>query len=369
MTLIKDLQDGSNIEGIYLVKFKAVFTGKTGKPYLNMVLIDRTGEVAGKVWDSVQELSDLFAQNDFVKIRGRVSSYQSRLQLVVTQLRRLDESEVDIADFLPVSDKNIEDMFSELKMHAAEIGDGHLKQLCLAVLNDAEIAEKLKRAPAAKGMHHVYVGGVLEHSLSVLNLSTAVIDHYHKEGYKEINRSLVVAGAILHDLGKLWELSYERSFDYTDEGRLIGHITIGVEMVVDFIRDIPDFPRRLEMLLKHMLLSHHGLYEYGSPKRPKTLEAMILHYLDDLDSKINSISNQISRDSELEGNWTTYHRLYDRFIYKEHYPETAGEAPTNTSERVEQRRPGRRDDSAAPNKDDGSGNSSQGGSQGQLGFL
>lgn len=369
MTRIKDLQDNSNIEGTYLVKFKAVFTGKTGKPYLNMVLVDQTGEIAAKVWDSVQEISDLFVQNDFVKIRGRVSSYQSRLQLVITQLKRLDESEVNIADFLPVSSKDIEEMYAEIKLHAAEIEDKHLSRLCTAVLNDEEISQKFKRAPAAKGMHHVFVGGVLEHTLSVLNLSSAVIEHYRKEGYAEINRSLIIAGAILHDIGKLWELEYERSFDYTDEGRLIGHITIGTEMVVDFIRDIPDFPPRLEMLLKHMMLSHHGLYEYGSPKRPKTLEAMILHYLDDLDSKINSISSQISKDAEIDGNWTTYHRLYDRFIYKEYYPETVDDTPSNTPEKVEARRPGKRDDSEATDKEGGSSNRSRGGGQGQLGFL
>jgi 3'-5' exoribonuclease len=190
--------------------------------------------------------------------------------------------------------------------------DPDLGRLMNAFFHDEEILAQYRVAPAAKGMHHVYLGGLLEHSLAVAKLVDATVPLY--DG---LNRDLLIAGALLHDIGKVREMTYLRSFDYSDEGKLIGHITIGVEMLHERVTGLPGFPAELAMLLKHMILSHHGQYEYGSPKRPKTLEATILNYLDDLDSKINGIRTHIRKEPDNPSRWTSYHRLYDRYFFKE----------------------------------------------------
>jgi 3'-5' exoribonuclease len=196
-----------------------------------------------------------------------------------------------------------------------------LRRLLESFFGEPEFMARYRLAPAAKGMHHVYLGGLLEHSLAVVSLIDAIVPLY-----ENLDRDLLVAGALLHDVGKVREMTYCRSFDYTDEGKLLGHITIGVEMVHERIIALPGFPPELAMLLKHMLLSHHGQYEYGSPKRPKTVEATILSYLDDLDSKINGIRTHIRKEGEMQGSWTSYHRLYDRYYYLDGREGAAAEA-------------------------------------------
>ena len=222
----------------------------------------------------------------------------------------LFRSSVDLADFVPVSPVPQEQMRAELAGVVASLANPYLKALMESFCGDAVFMAAYCKAPAAKGMHHVYLGGLLEHSLSVVRLVDAVVPLY-----PDLNRDLLVVGALLHDLGKVAELSYERAFEYTDEGRLIGHISIGVEMLTERIATIPGFPRELAMLLKHMLLSHHGQYEYGSPKRPKTIEATILHYLDDMDSKINGIRSHIAKETAQGNRWTSHHRLYNLYFF------------------------------------------------------
>jgi 3'-5' exoribonuclease len=201
-------------------------------------------------------------------------------------------------------------MEGELRLTVASVANPHLRQLLELFLADTEFFAAYRVAPAAKGMHHVYLGGLLEHSLAVVALVNQVVPLY-----PALNRDLLVVGALLHDIGKTREMSYARSFDYTDEGKLIGHITIGLEMITLKVASIPGFPPELAMLVKHLILSHHGQYEYGSPKRPKTLEATVLNYLDDMDAKINGITTHINKDSGAAGNWTAYHRLYDRYFF------------------------------------------------------
>ncbi len=213
-------------------------------------------------------------------------------------------------------------MKQELSSVVASIVNPHLKTIMDSFLADEAFMAAYCKAPAAKGMHHVYIGGLLEHSLSVARLVDAVVPLY-----PDLNRDLLVVGALLHDLGKVAELSYDRAFEYTDEGRLIGHITIGVEMLTERIATIPGFPRELSMLLKHMLLSHHGQYEYGSPKRPKTVEATILHYLDDMDSKINGIRSHIAKDTAQGSRWTSHHRLYNLYFFNAGEMSEGADAP------------------------------------------
>jgi len=309
---VSDIKDRSQVDAVFLVREKITAMAKNGKPYLTLKLMDKTGEVEGKVWDNVDELSAAFAKDDFVAVRSKATVYLGKMQLVITELKKIPDGEVALADFLPEAARDIGEMSDELAALLTTLNDRFLKQLLSSFFDDAAFMSLYSSAPAAKGMHHVYLGGLLEHSLAVARLVDRIAPLY--EG---INRDLLIAGALLHDVGKVREMTYSRSFDYTDEGKLLGHITIGVEMIQEKVAAIDGFPRELAMLLKHMLLSHHGQYEFGSPKRPKTVEATILNYLDDLDSKINGIRSHIGREPENGSRWTSYHRLYDRYFYKE----------------------------------------------------
>jgi 3'-5' exoribonuclease len=308
--LVKDIKDRDHVSEVFLVKEKITAMAKNGKPYLTIRLMDKSGEVDAKVWENADQVAAQFERNDFLAITAKASVYLGKMQLIVSALRRLPEEEVDLADFLPETESDIKEMETRLHALVATLGNDWLRRLLQDFFADPVFMARYRMAPAAKGMHHVYLGGLLEHSLAVAALVDAMVPLY-----PGLDRDLLVAGALLHDVGKVREMTYTRSFDYSDEGKLLGHITIGVEMVHERIMAITGFPPDLGMLLKHMLLSHHGQYEYGSPKRPKTVEATVLSYLDDLDSKINGIRTHIRREGELSGNWTSYHRLYDRYYY------------------------------------------------------
>ena len=307
---IAELKDRDAVDSVFMVKEKTMAMAKNGKPYMNLKFMDKSGEVDGKLWDNVDELDKAFQKGDFVKIRGTASLYMGKMQLVAKEIKRLEEDGVDLADFVPVSPVPLVEMKAELARVVASLTNPYLKGLMDAFCADEPFMAGYCKAPAAKGMHHVYLGGLLEHSLSVVRLVDAMAPLY-----PDLNRDLLVVGALLHDLGKVAELSYDRAFEYTDEGRLIGHISIGVEMLTERAATIPGFPRELLMLLKHMLLSHHGQYEYGSPKRPKTVEATILHYLDDMDSKINGIRSHIAKETAQGNRWTSHHRLYNLYFF------------------------------------------------------
>ncbi len=321
-TFVSSIKDREQVESVFLVKDKIAAMAKNGKPYMNLRLMDRSGDIDAKVWDNVDVLSASFDKDDFISVRGKATVYLGKMQLVIAELARVPESEVELADFLPTTARDIAEMEVELGAVVASIQDQHLRRLMTAFLEDGEFMAGYRSAPAAKGMHHVYIGGLLEHSLSVARLVDAILPLY-----APLNRDLLVAGALLHDLGKVREMAFYRSFDYTDEGKLIGHITIGVEMLHEKIVTIEGFPSDTAMLLKHMILSHHGQYEYGSPKRPKTLEATILNYLDDLDSKINGIRTHIGKEPESLSRWSSYHRLYDRYFFKESSSREEDEPP------------------------------------------
>ena len=306
------VRENDFIEDVFLVKSKNLSVGKTGKPYLVVSLMDRTGDLEGRVWDDAENVSQGFDTDNFVNVGGRVSSYMGKLQLKISNISRAGEEGIDLGDFLPVSKISPDEMMSDLKKIAGKVKDRNIANLLDAFFRDDKLCDAFKRAPAAKGMHHVYIGGLLEHALSLCRLVDTVSAHYGSS----INRDILIAGAIFHDIGKTRELSYLRSFGYTDEGRLIGHITIGAQILDDKIREAGGFPQELGILLKHMILSHHGEYEYGSPKRPKTLEATILSYLDDLDAKVNSIQTLIESEAGNDSNWTGYHRLFERYICK-----------------------------------------------------
>ena len=318
---VKEIKDRAQVDSVFLVKEKITAMAKNGKPYLTLRLMDKSGEVEAKVWDNVDLLSAIFDKDDFIAVRSKASVYLGKMQLVIAELRKVPEEEASLADFLPETARDMSEMEGELAELINSLGDMNLKRLLGAFFDDPSFLAVYRSAPAAKGMHHVYLGGLIEHSLAVAKLVDRIVPLY--EG---LNRDLLIAGALLHDVGKVREMAYIRSFDYTDEGKLLGHITIGVEMVRDKIAGLTDFPRELAMLLQHMLLSHHGQYEFGSPKLPMTLEATILNYLDDLDSKINGIRTHVEKEPENHSRWSTYHRLYDRYFYKGDFPCCESEA-------------------------------------------
>ncbi|HEX9023112.1 MAG TPA: HD domain-containing protein [Geobacteraceae bacterium] len=330
---VNEIKDRAIVDSVFLVKEKITAMAKNGKPYLTLRLMDKSGEVDAKVWDNVDTLGALFDKDDFVMVRSKASIYLGKMQLVIAELKKVAEEEVALADFLPETERDIREMEEELAALIETVADPHLRMLLTAFFDDSEFLAVYRTAPAAKGMHHVYLGGLIEHSLAVARLVDRVVPLY-----PGLNRDLLLAGALLHDAGKVRELAYLRSFDYTDEGKLLGHITIGVEMVREKIAAIKDFPQELAMLVMHMILSHHGQYEFGSPKRPKTLEATVLNYLDDLDSKINGIRTHIGREPENHSRWTAYHRLYDRYFYKGELPDEEDCCPAATAEE-EQKEP------------------------------
>jgi 3'-5' exoribonuclease len=308
---VNELKKGQTVESIFHVREKVLSKTRTGNPYLSIRLGDRTGEVEGRIWESAADFAPLFETDDFIKVRAEVDEFQGTTQLRVLKLRKCQEAEIQLADFLPQTPRDSEKMFSELQSIAAGIHHPFLRRLLLAFLEDEDFVKKFKLAPAAKSVHHVYIGGLLEHTLSVVQLILLIGPRY-----KGINQELLIAGGILHDVGKISELSFARSFDYTDPGRLLGHITLTVEMLDEKIRAIPEFPQELALLLKHILLSHHGEYVFGSPRRPKTLEALVLHHLDDLDAKVNGFLAWIEKEKDTPSRWTSYHKLFDRFILK-----------------------------------------------------
>ena len=308
---VKDIQERDLVSSPFLVRDKIIGMAKNGRPYMTLKLMDCSGEVEGRIWDRVDEISARFAKDDFVQVSGKASVYMGKMQLIVQELDRVEESSIELADFLPVSRRQVGEMVDELSELVEALTDPDLKRLMRAFLADEAFMAGYMRAPAAKAMHHVYLGGLLEHSLAVAALANDI-----SQRYPEINRDLLVVGALLHDVGKVVELRYQRSFEYTDAGKLLGHIMIGVELVEEKLRSLHDFPQELAIHLKHLLLSHHGQYEYGSPKRPKTMEAVILNFIDDLDSKINGVQTHIAREPDSESSWTQYHRLYDRYFFK-----------------------------------------------------
>ena len=315
-TFINELAKGQTVESLFLVKDKTLTKTKAGNPYLSIRLADRTGEAEGRIWDNALDFLPLFEKDDIVKVRGEVDEYQGMLQVRITKLRRCPDHEIRLGDFLPQTAQDIEGMFGEIKQIATRVRQPSLLKLLEDFLNDGEVIEKFKTAPAAKAVHHVFLGGLLEHTLAVAQLVLLIGPRY-----KGVDQDLLLAGAILHDMGKIRELSYQRTFDYTAPGRLLGHITLTVEMIAEKLKAIPEFPENLAILLKHLILSHHGEYEFGSPKRPKTLEALLLHHLDDLDAKMNGFLAWIEKEKDAPSRWTSYHKLFDRFIYK---PEEGG---------------------------------------------
>jgi 3'-5' exoribonuclease len=304
-----DIHDNQLVDSLFLVSSKNQGVTKGGNSYLVLKLLDRSGEIEGRVWERADDLGRGFEKNDFVRVRGHALLYQGKVQIRVQDVLRVDGNNVVAEDFLPKSSFDPELMLEELQTILRGIKNPHLLALAEAFFADQELMNLLKRAPGAKTIHHPFLSGLLEHTLSLLKLILKVV-----ENYKGVDVDLLLIGGFLHDIGKVYEFSYERAVEYTDAGQLLGHLVMEVEMVNAKIAAIPDFPEELAMLVKHMLVSHHGAYEFGSPKLPQTVEAVILHSLDDLDGKIQAIQNL--PEKEPGSKWTVFHRAYGRSFYR-----------------------------------------------------
>ncbi len=313
----------------FAVGGKQVRSKKDGARYFALTLCDRTGQMEARMWET--DGAGEFVTGDVVKLRGQVCRYQEKLQINVERIRKAEAHEFELGDYVPQTERDVDELWAELNRYVESFTDAHLKALLRAFLDDAEIAVALKEAPAAKGMHHAWIGGLLEHVVSLLGICELAARHY------AINRDLLLTGAILHDIGKLHELRWGTSFDYTVEGQLLGHITIGIAMIEKKIDAIPDFPPALRMLVEHMVLSHHGKYEFGSPKLPMIPEAVLLHYLDDMDAKMQTMQSEFARNvaaGRAPGEVTEWARSLERpllntaaFLEKERPAEARQEVP------------------------------------------
>ncbi len=311
----------------FLVLSKEIRQKKTGEPYLSLHLADRTGEIEAKMWDNVAEVIDTFERDHFVKVKGLPQLYNNRSQFVIHRLRRLEDNEVDFADYFPCSERSAEEMFAELQGIIAEIGNAHLRLLLESIFAEEELARLYKIAPAAKSIHHACRSGLLEHVLSLCTLARLTAGHY-----PEVDRDLLITGVILHDIGKIEELTYARSFGYSAEGQLLGHILLGLRLVGSRIDRMPEFPPRLRTLVEHLIASHHGELAFGSPKVPLFAEAILLHHLDNLDSKMNAARNIVRRDSQSTSEFTPWVASLERvLLHKDRYLASATQAPAPVS--------------------------------------
>jgi 3'-5' exoribonuclease len=335
-TWIKDVKEGEKVKSLFLVAKKTTPTSKSGKTYLAVTLHDKTGELEARAFDKLEELVPLFEEQDYVEVEGLIGTFQGKPQLRIETLVKADAATLDAAEFLydapaappappeakkpekSAAPEGDEQAWTELLALADAVTDQHIKALIASFLGDEDFAARLRRAPAAKSVHHAYAGGLLEHTVAVMKLAHRLADQY-----PQIDRDLLVAGAFLHDLGKVRELAGDRNAEYTDEGKLVGHLVMAAQWIHDKARRV-GMPRELEHHVVHLVLAHHGKLEYGSPKVPQTLEALLTHYLDEIDSRINSWLNLMGRESG-HRRWTDTNNIYAQSIWRGALPTVQAE--------------------------------------------
>ena len=313
MRYIEDFKEDEHILGHYLCKQKQNLKTRTGKTYLSLKLQDKTGSIDGKVWEMSNDIQ-AFEEGDVIKIDGNVLPYQNELQVRINKIRKSQDGEYEFMDYVPCTDKDIDALYAQIVDFIRSINHPMIRQMMENILiNNEAIVSAFKKHSAAKNLHHSYMGGLIEHTLSV----TQICD-FMSNRYKYLNRDILIATAMLHDIGKIYELSPMPENDYTDNGQMLGHIVIGAEMITAETAKIPGFPPELQSLLKHSILAHHGEFEYGSPKLPNTMEAFILHAADNMDAKTKAYEEIIDQDSS-SGPWAGYQRMLNRHVRKSEY--------------------------------------------------
>ena len=310
MRYINTLHEGETIRNVYLCKGKRSAETRNGRPYDNLILQDKTGTLDGQVWDPTSGGIADYDELDFIEVYGEIISYNNNLQMNIKQIRKVQEGEYIAADYMPTTEKSTDGMYEELLGYIRKVDNQYLRQvLDHYFIKDETFIRNFKGHSAAKTVHHGFAGGLLEHTLSVVKFCDYMVG-----AYPILNKDLLFTAAICHDIGKTKELSSFPENDYTDEGQLLGHIVIGVEMIGDAVRNIPDFPEKLANELKHCIVAHHGELEYGSPKKPALAEAMALNLADNADAKMQTLT-ELFKDKK--GNdWLGYNRLFESNIRK-----------------------------------------------------
>jgi 3'-5' exoribonuclease len=309
---VRDLKEGDKVLSFFLVKHKQLedFRDRTRGQFLTLFLSDKTGQVLARVWEEAPALAETFEEGDVVKVLGEAEEYLGRLQVIVDKLRPAQDDEYEREDFLPHTERDIEEMLAIVRETIASAENPHLRALLDRFFADEEFVAAFSRAPSARRIHHAYLGGLLEHTVEVIALCQTVLILY-----PQINRDLLMTGGLLHDVGKTREFTYQRDIGYSDEGRLLGHVVLSEQMITERMAEIPDFPPELALRLRHLVVSHHGRYEWGSPRRPKTLEACVLHYVDNLDAQVNRFAQIIAARRDQTKPWTEYDTLLRRYLY------------------------------------------------------
>lgn len=309
------LADGDNVDEVFLVIDKQLRANRNGNPYIQFDLGDRSGSLVGRMWNAGEQLFRTFDAGDFLHVKGKVQLFQGSLQLIVNTFDKHDSARVELTEFMPHTKHDVSKLLERLKAAVRNIGDPHLRTLGETYFIDDEFMRAFARCPAGVKIHHAYVGGLLEHVVTMMDIAEKVLPLY-----PEVNRDLVVMGVFLHDSGKLRELTYARAFAYSDEGQLLGHLVIGIEMLDEKVRRVPDltgepFPAELHLRLKHLILSHHGEPLFGSPKLPMTTEAVALHMIDLMDSRLHIAIREVAEDRG-DSAWTPYNAALGRRLYK-----------------------------------------------------
>ncbi len=316
----KSIQDQDRVSSPFLIKYSAVATGKTGKAFMNVILTDKSGDIEARIFDNVPKYNAQAVKDAFVQVEGVAQSFNGRIQIHIKDLTVLREDEVVLEEYLPASFLNADKLYEEAKSMIASMKDPYYRALLESIfVDDAEVAVRFKKAPAAKSMHHAYPVGLLEHVVSIAKMLDFLSAHYGPY----VDRDLLLVGGFMHDLAKIWELQYEKTTDYTTEGRLVGHLVMGSELIEKKVQQLESqegrlpgpFPLEKKLLAKHVVLAHHGKLEFGSPKEPACLEAVIIHMIDDLDSKVNAVRVFVEQDPAV-GNWTLLNRQFERYFYK-----------------------------------------------------
>jgi 3'-5' exoribonuclease len=313
---IQELADGENLDEVYLVSEKQLRANRNGNLFLQLEIRDRTGAISARLWNAGENVFRTFEEGDFLRIKGKVQLFQGSLQIILNNLEKVMPEAVELADFLPHTEHDISQLLEKLRSTLRRLGNPHIRALVECFLMDDDFVRDFSRAPAGVRHHHAYVGGLLEHVVNMLELADRIAPLY-----PEVDRDLLLAGVFFHDIGKVRELSYGRMFSYTDEGQLVGHLIIGVEMVNEKVPQVSDltgepFPRELLLRIKHMILSHHGTYEFGSPRLPMTPEAIALHHLDNLDAKVHHYTREIREDANQQSAWTPFNQNLQRRLFK-----------------------------------------------------
>jgi 3'-5' exoribonuclease len=308
---VSEIAPNQEVTGSFLVDEKQLRVARNGVPFLTLKLADKSGQIAGRIWDRAEERSRSINTKSVVFVRGRSELFRDELQLQIDDIVHIPLADVDRADFLPVCPKSVEDLLEKCKDLTATIKRRSLQRLMRQILSDTHLMERFRSAPAAKSMHHAYLGGLLEHTVAVMELVSSIATFY-----KDLNRDILLTGAILHDIGKVDEFTYDLSIDYSLSGRLLGHMVLGVQILDEKIRSLRGFPSEEALLLSHLILSHHGEAEMGAVRVPMTREAFVLHFADDLDAKMNSLTRILADSRQGDEAWTPYQPLFERFFFR-----------------------------------------------------